>query len=185
LFGWTGFSIGDILYGTALFLAIRWLWRTRKTWKTGYKQNLLKIAACLSVVYFIFTALWALNYRRVPLYKKMGIEKDYTEKELIAFTYRLIDKTNALHLQLTQSDTVKVVVPYTLDSIYTKAPEAYAVLQKEFPYFEYRHNSIKSSLISVPLSYMGFGGYLNPFTNEAQVNCKLPCTTCLLPPAMK
>ncbi|MFY7728025.1 MAG: DUF3810 domain-containing protein, partial [Flavobacterium sp.] len=183
LFGWTGFSVGDILYGTALLLSIRWLWRTRKTWKTGYKQNLLKIAACLSVVYFIFTALWALNYRRVPLYKKMGIEKDYTEKELIAFTYRLIDKTNALHLQLTQSDTVKVVVPYMLDSIYAKAPEAYTVLEKEFPFFEYRHNSIKSSLISVPLSYMGFGGYLNPFTNEAQVNCKLPLynlptTTC-------
>ena len=28
--------------------------------------------------------------------------------------------------------------------------------------------------MSLPLTYMGFGGYLNPFTNEAQVNDKLP-----------
>ena len=83
LFGWMGFSVGDILYGLALLLALHWVWKTRKTWKTSYKQNLLQIAACLSVVYFVFTLLWAMNYRRLPLHKKMGIEKEYTEQELI------------------------------------------------------------------------------------------------------
>jgi len=50
----------------------------------------------------------------------------------------------------------------------------YDNLKKEYSFFEYKNPSIKKSLFSLPLAYMGFGGYLNPFTNEAQVNDKLP-----------
>jgi hypothetical protein len=46
----------------------------------------------------------------------------------------------------------------------------YKKLAEEYSYFTYNHLSTKKSLISLPLTYMGFGGYLNPFTNEAQVN---------------
>ena len=38
----------------------------------------------------------------------------------------------------------------------------------------FKNPSIKKSLWSLPLTYMGFSGYLNPFTNEAQVNYKIP-----------
>jgi Protein of unknown function (DUF3810) len=174
VFGWFGFSIGDLIYGIVILLAIRWILKTRKTWRKKYGQNLISIVACLSVVYFMFTLLWALNYRRMPLYKKMGIEREYTEQALIDFTKRLIDKTNDIHSQIEKNDSVKVVSPYTVEQIYNLSPAAYTNLEKEFPYFGYSHESIKSSLMSVPLSYMGFGGYLNPFTNEAQVNMKLP-----------
>ncbi|MXN90326.1 DUF3810 family protein [Flavobacterium sp. Sd200] len=183
LLGWVGFSVGDIIYGIVVFTGLRWLWKRRKTWKKEYKNNLISIAAALSVVYFLFNALWAFNYSRVPLYKKMGIEKEYTLTELTDFTKKLITKTNALHLQITHNDTVKVVIPYTVSQIYTGSVNGYNSLQQQYPYFGYSHESIKSSLISLPLSYMGFGGYLNPFTNEAQVNNKLPLynlptTTC-------
>ncbi|UWX56004.1 DUF3810 domain-containing protein [Maribacter litopenaei] len=39
---------------------------------------------------------------------------------------------------------------------------------------EYEYPSIKTSLFSTGLTYMGYAGYLNPFTNEAQVNGILP-----------
>ena len=35
-------------------------------------------------------------------------------------------------------------------------------------------SSVKNSLFSTPLSYMGFGGYINPFTLEAQINTNIP-----------
>ena len=183
IFGLSGFSLGDIMYGLVLFFGLRWFWKTRKTWRKNYRQNLLQIVASLSVVYFLFTMLWALNYRRMPLYKKMGIAREYTEQELIDFTQRLIVKANTIHSQIEKNDTVKVIVPYSTHDIYSLSPKAYANLEKDFSYFTYHHKSIKSSLFSVPLSYMGFGGYLNPFTNEAQVNMKLPlynlpATTC-------
>lgn len=174
ILGWIGFSLGDVLYTLVILLAIKWLWQRRKTWRREYKDNIITILACFSVVYFLFNILWAVNYRRMPLYKKMGIEKEYTQKELVAFTFKLIAKTNATHVLIQKNDSLKVVTPYSIKEIYSHTLIGYTNLEKDFPYFTYKHESIKSSLLSIPLSYMGFGGYLNPFTNEAQVNSELP-----------
>jgi hypothetical protein len=173
-FGLFGFSIGDIIYGIVIFLALRWFWKTRKTWRKNYKDNILKILGAFSVFYFLFHLLWAMNYHRVPLHEKMGIEKQYTTEELVVFTQRMIARTNEMHRLIEKNDSLKVVVPYTIDKIYSRSIDGYTEMQQQFPYFAFEHESIKSSLISTPLSYMGFGGYLNPFTNEAQVNGKLP-----------
>lgn len=173
-FGLFGFSIGDIIYIIAILLCLRWLWKRRKTWRREYKYNLISIAAAFSIFYFLFNFLWAINYRRVPLHEKMGMGKDYALPELVAFTKRLIIKTNTMHAQIENNDSTKVVNPYSVEEIYERSINGYTNLEKQFPYFAFEHESIKSSLISTPLSYMGFGGYLNPFTNEAQVNRNLP-----------
>lgn len=173
LFGFIGVSIGDIIYCIVIALTLKWLWQKRKTWKAQYKKNLLTICAAASVIYFLFNFLWALNYYRVPLHEKLGVEKKYTYRELVSFTEKLIKKANETHVLIT-ADTAAVKMPYSHNDIYVNSPQAYADLQRNFPFFKYSHPSIKSSLISSPLSYMGFGGYLNPFTNEAQVNNRLP-----------
>lgn len=174
VFGLVGFSAGDIIYGIVIFLLIRWLWRKRKTWKRQWKNNLLQFSGFLSVFYLLFYLLWGLNYHRIPLHKKMDIGKEYELAELITFTKHLINKANEAHLNVTGNDSVKAVNPYSTDSIYSLSVNGYNRLKKQYPDFTYQTKSVKSSLISVPLSYMGFGGYLNPFTNEAQVNNKLP-----------
>lgn len=173
-FGYFSFSIGDIIYGIVIIFALRWFWKTRKTWRKNYKDNILRMLGAFSVFYFLFHLLWAMNYHRVPLNEKMNIEKQYTIEELVTFTKKIIVKTNETHRLIQKNDSLKVVVPYTVKEIYDRSINGYAEMEKQFPYFAFKHESIKSSLISSPLSYMGFGGYLNPFTNEAQVNCKLP-----------
>lgn len=125
-------------------------------------------------MYFMFHFLWAFNYYRVPLFEKMSIKREYTEKELIAFTEKLIVKTNEVQFAITKDSTKKVVNPYSQDSIFKMSQNGYDHLSKQYPIFTYEIPSRKKSLISLPLTYMGFGGYLNPFTNEAQVNDKLP-----------
>jgi hypothetical protein len=69
---------------------------------------------------------------------------------------------------------LKVVFPYSQEQVFDMNLKGYKLLSNEFSSFKYTNPSIKKSLISLPLSYMGFGGYLNPFTNEAQVNDKGP-----------
>jgi hypothetical protein len=54
------------------------------------------------------------------------------------------------------------------------APLGYTNLKKTFPDLEYHPKSVKKSLFSYPLTYMGFSGYLNPLTNEAQVDALIP-----------
>lgn len=173
-FGFFPFSVGDILYGIVLFFCFRWLWKIRKNWKQHWKDNILKILSFISVFYFLFHFLWATNYHRIPLYQKLGIEKEYSLEQLEDFTTRLIEKTNTIHKSITGNDTLKVVNPYSSKEIYEKSINGYENLSRKLLFFRYEKPSIKSSLISTPLSYMGFGGYLNPFTNEAQVNSCIP-----------
>lgn len=164
------FSIGDILYFMLIVLGLRWLLKKRKTWRLEWKNNTLSILSFISVFYFFFHLLWGLNYYRQPLFEKMAIERDYSDAELLAFTKKIIAKTNAIQNQLTKNDSAKVVVPYSQEHLFKMNIQGYKSLSKKYPFFEYKNPSIKKSLFSLPLTYMGFGGYLNPFTNEAQVN---------------
>ena len=87
------FSVGDVTYGILIVYLLLQLWKNRKNWKLEWKNNLLKILNFISVFYFLFHILWALNYYRVPLFEKMNIEREYTDNDLIIFTEKLIVKT--------------------------------------------------------------------------------------------
>jgi hypothetical protein len=168
------FSVGDIIYGIVIFYVLKSIWNTRKTWKLNWKNNILKILSVLSVVYFLFHFLWAMNYYRQPLFEKMNIERDYTDADLLTFTKKLIAKTNEIQFQITKNDSLKVAFPYSNEQVFEMNLNGYKTLSKQYPFFTYTNPSIKKSLFSLPLTYMGFGGYLNPFTNEAQVNYLMP-----------
>ncbi|NHM06991.1 DUF3810 domain-containing protein [Flavobacterium sp. CYK-4] len=168
------FSVGDCLYGILITLLVRWFWRKRKTWKISRKDNVLQLVSYLSVFYFFFYISWAVNYARLPLFEQMNIKRDYTDKDLLVFTQKLIAKTNAVQYQITKNEAAKIVFPYTQEQVFQKNLNGYDNLSQQYPNLKYEHLSIKKSLFSLPLTYMGFAGYLNPFTNEAQVNDRLP-----------
>jgi uncharacterized membrane protein YidH (DUF202 family) len=172
--GWIPFSIGDILYGILIIYLLISIWKTRKTWPKNWKDNLLKVLGGLSIFYFLFHFFWGFNYYRVPLFEKMHIQRDYSNEDLFAFTEKLIAKTNEIQFKITHDKNQKVTNPYSKDSIFMMTQNGYDHLAKHYPFFRYEIPSNKKSLFSLPLTYMGFGGYLNPFTNEAQVNYKLP-----------
>lgn len=174
LLGPVPFSVGDIIYFIVIFLLLRWFWQKRKTWTSQWRGNLLTVLSFLSVFYFLFHLLWATNYHRVKLFDEMQLQREYTDADLLRFTKLLIAKTNKIHSEIVKNDTVKVVFPYTQEQVFRMNLNGYQNLSKIHPNFAYKNLSIKKSLISLPLSYMGFAGYLNPFTNEAQVNNKLP-----------
>ncbi len=165
------FSIGDLLYGVTIAYGLYWVYKNRKS---NWKDKTWSILSFLSVVYFLFHLLWAFNYYRQPLFEKMQIQRDYSNKDLVDFTKKLIAKTNEIQYQITKDKNAKVTNPYSQDSIFTMTQNGYDNLALEYPIFHYKYPSRKKSLFSLPLTYMGFGGYLNPFTNEAQVNSKLP-----------
>jgi Protein of unknown function (DUF3810) len=168
------FSVGDCVYGVLILLIIRWFWKVRKTWKNNRKNNFLRIISCLSIFYFLFHSLWAFNYYRVPLFEKMKINREYSDNDLLVFTKKLISKTNKIQFQITKNDSLKVVFPYNDNQTFKMDLNGYKNLSKEYSFFDYKNLSVKKSLFSLPLTYMGFGGYLNPFSNEAQVNSLMP-----------
>lgn len=174
LLGKIPFSVGDFFYGLLIISMISWFWRIRKTWKTDWKDHLLKIVGKISIYYFLFHLLWAFNYYREPLSQKMNIKREYSDADLLAFTKKLIIKTNEIQFKITKDKNEKIQLPYSQEEVFKMNINGYDNLAREHSYFKYETLSVKQSLFSLPLTYMGFGGYLNPFTNEAQVNNLLP-----------
>lgn len=174
LFGFIPFSVGDVLYGALIIYLLVSIWKTRNTWRSQWKDNILKMLSGFSIFYFMFYVLWGINYYRVPLFEKMNIKREYSNEDLFDFTEKLIAKTNEVQFAITKNKNQKVSNPYSQDSIFEMTQNGYDNLAKEHNFFRYTIPSRKKSLFSLPLTYMGFGGYLNPFTNESQVNDKLP-----------
>ena len=174
----------DIFYTLASIYLIRWLIVNRKRIIKDTKNWLLDVGATLSLAYIAFHILWAYNYYRQPLYKSLNIESDYTTHALVDLTERLIKKSNSFHKKLSpENDSLKIDIPYSKPQIFDMVPNGYDELAKTYPHLKYEPSSIKKSIYSTPLTYMGFSGYLNPFTNEAQVDgliprYKFPTTSC-------
>jgi len=183
VFGWLPFSVGDVLYTLASIYLLRWLYINRKRIVKDTLSWILDIGATLSIAYFAFHILWAFNYYRQPLYKSLNLDAEYTTEELILFTEKLIKKSNSIHKKIAIIDSIKVEIPYSKPEIFNKVKDGYKTLAEMYPHLDYEPKSIKKSIYSVPLTYMGFSGYLNPFTNEAQVDgliptYKYPTTSC-------
>ncbi|WP_289039783.1 DUF3810 domain-containing protein [uncultured Zobellia sp.] len=174
LFGWVPFSVGEILYVSLIVLGIRYLYVNRLKIRKFPFQFLRNVVVVLSVFYFTFNLVWGLNYYRKPIAENFAIRDSIQTHEVIDLAERLIVKTNQLQFNLTSDSTKRVQVPYTRNEIFDKTVNGYEQLQEELPFLEYDHRSLKKSMFSTLASYMGIGGYLNPFTNEAQVNALTP-----------
>ena len=174
LFGRIPISVGDFIYIVLLLWIAISAWKTRGKWKRNWTTNLLKSVNFMAVFYFLFHLLWGFNYYRQPLFKKITIEKEYSTNELYAFTEKLIIKTNQIQFDITKNKNLKVEMPLDCQQLTKKTKNGYDKLTINYTFFKYQIPSVKKSVFSVPLSYMGFSGYLNPFTNEAQFNTQVP-----------
>ncbi len=172
--GWIPFSFGDFVYAFAIIYGIRWFYINRKRLRKDTKRWFIDVFAALSLIYFAFHLFWGLNYYRLPLHQSLNLDHDYTTEQLVFITETLIEKSNTLHLKITNNDTLKVDLPFSKKEIFKQVPNGYENLRQIFSHLEYHPKSVKKSLFSYPLTYMGFSGYLNPLTNEAQVDALIP-----------
>ena len=180
--GFIPFSLGDFLYAALVILLILWLIRRLRQKFKNPKIWIPDALASLSVLYFCFHLFWGFNYYRLPLHESLEIENEYTTENLVKLTETLIEKSNQLHSELAENDSTKVIYTYSKDELFEITLDGYDHIEKQFPELTYNGAALKRSLYSLPLTYMGFNGYLNPLTNEAQVNTlivpyKIPTTS--------
>ncbi|MFO7744393.1 MAG: DUF3810 domain-containing protein [Psychroflexus sp.] len=174
LTSWIPFSLGDLFYSILVIIMLMWVFRLFKTKFRRMRTRLLEALAFVSLIYFLFHLFWGFNYYRLPLHQSLGISTDYTKEELHEFTCDLIQKTNALHSELVSNDSLKVDYEFRQIQLQKLVFEAYRNSANQDIKIPYRVENLKKSLFSLPLSYGGFSGYVNPFTNEGQYNYKIP-----------
>ncbi len=174
LFGWVPFSVGEVIYTLLIIVGLRYCIKNWKKIKAQPAYFFRDIIMVLAVFYFTFHLVWGLNYYRSPLSKTLAIQEEVNFEKVKKLTASLVAQTNQLQFQITQDSSQLVQLPYTRNEIFTKTIDAYHSLAHDMPLLTYKHSSIKKSMFSTVSSYMGIGGYLNPFTNEAQVNRNTP-----------
>ena len=165
------FSIGDILYIFTLTIIVFKVFKNRKM---KIKKVIIDGLGILSVLYFIFHLFWGLNYYRTPLTRKLNLKTNYSTEDLIKTTKEIILLTNKVHFDIT-NDTEKVVsLKLNFEDLKKEINIGYKNISKKYPFLKYYPSNQKKSLFSTPISYMGFSGYFNPFTNETQLNWHTP-----------
>ena len=164
------FSVGDILYLLVPFIIYLIVDKSNTR-----RKNLKNLLYFFTTVYIFFQVQWGLNYHRIPLKNKLAIQVNYSTNSLIKTTNLFIKKTNKIHLKISKNDTLAVLFSDDNDEIYKASIKAAKTIENNTVIKNtMEHVSVKTSLFSTPLSYMGFGGYINPFTLEAQINRNIP-----------
>lgn len=169
-FQYLPFSLGDLIYIfliiLALFGGIHWLRKKEKK----ISPILLNLGGGISLILLFFNLSWGLNYYRLPLNERLEYDLTYNEKALTKTLEQLITSANDLQERLTDHDSLPVVFPFSNQGLNMRIKKEYKIAGKNYGI----QPLAKPSLISTLLSYMGYAGYLNPFTLEAQVNAKMP-----------
>lgn len=154
-------SIGDIFYLFTAIVVLAYVYNKRSYYLNYSYHFLIDVLSLVSIMNIFFQISWGLNYHSEPLHSKLNIEKIYSDQDLEKVVSYLIFKTNNLHHKLSKNDTLPIKFPFN-------KKQARILLANE------KNNVVKNSIWSNLLSYMGYSGYLNPFTLEAQVNNKIP-----------
>ena len=186
LLGWIPFSIGDIFYAAAgvylLYSLIRFIRRIVKKKADGryYKNVALNFITVALAVYVVFNLFWGLNYNRLGIDYQLKLDKLYYNNEDLTTVARLVaHKMN--ELQPASKNTRQQL--HKKPNLFSSAIAAYNNLSVNIPFITYSRPSVKPSIFSYLGNYLGFTGYYNPFSGEAQVNTTVPLfvrpfTTC-------
>lgn len=184
-FGWIPFSMGDILYIIAIIWILVKISRMiamlvkRKVTRKTFLSSLLNMALVVLGIYVVFNTLWGLNYNRQGIASQLGIDmKPYSKEELIKIDSMLLENVNVY-----KAATMDKGNGFDKKNTFKLAARAYANIAGRYPFLTYNPVSVKASLFGTIGNYIGFTGYYNPFTGEAQLNNTVPIflqpfTTC-------
>lgn len=177
-FGWIPFSLGDLVYIAAF------VWLVMKTWKLVKLLKRKEARAHLSwmllrkylklalVIYIVFSVFWGLNYFRQGIEKQLALElKPYRVDDLFALTTLLQQRLNSYAEKV---DSVQRLQYNERSLLFGKGAEAYKKVSDTFPFLAYSGASIKPSLFTPVGHLIGFTGYYNPFSAEAQLKTSIP-----------
>jgi hypothetical protein len=186
LLGWVPFSMGDIFYTCIFIWLLVKIFSFFKKLFTGriHKPYFLYLCKrlvwiCL-MIYIVFNLAWGLNYNRQGISYQLQLEvQPYSTLELDTLVKLVVNRLN----ELADSSRIDRGRLKNKKILFIDAFRSYQNLTDKSNQFSYRSHSIKPSIFSYFGNYLGFTGYYNPFSGEAQVNTTVPVfiqpfTTC-------
>jgi Protein of unknown function (DUF3810) len=181
LFGWLPFSVGDVLIAVLIIVAVTAVVKAMRkkkyyTGKLGWLKHLMeRLLKWMLWSYILFECIWGLNYYRKGSAYLLQLQPDvYTTADVDT----LLNTVNA-RLHSLSKDSVVIRQSLTQDRRHLNemVTAAYTNASQQYGWLTLHHTSLKPNLLGPLQSYTGYGGYLFPFTGEAQVNFHAPAFT--------
>jgi hypothetical protein len=176
--GWAPISIGDLFYAfviIVIFYKLFHIFRTifnRQFNRQYLTSGLQQVFFFFLFLYVCFNLLWGLNYNRRGISAQLDMRvKVYSLDELETLTTVLHLRLNAYATSITESQRDSF---NRKRNLFKEASDAYREAATQYPFLKYRSASVKPSIFSYAGNYLGFQGYYNPFSGEAQVNTTIP-----------
>ena len=159
------FSIGDFGYVIGVLLTLIKIKRFKLNHHIGH------LLSTIFIIIALFYLAWGMHYFKTPLRVSRKLPATISLEHLVETTQHYANALTALQKQINPDPATAVVIPLETDALLALANSTMESSSLR-PY--QIHGKAKSTLFPTLLSYMGFGGYLNPFTHEAQVNTLQP-----------
>ena len=161
-------AIGDIIYILFPLFVIIYFFRIERR-----RDRFYFIVKIPIIIYCFFYWSWGFNYNLNSEFKSLKTN-EYSTKDLHSTTQYYIKKTNDLQVELSKSIENKVESKLSFYQIKNECVKSIKKSNWMFKNKQINSFPVKKSLFSTPLSYMGFSGYINPFTLEANINYNIP-----------
>ena len=161
-------SIGDLIYILFPLFIIIYFFRIERRRDRFY--FIIKIPI---IVYCLFYWSWGFNYNKKSEFELLK-KNEYSIEDLYSTTEHYIKKTNDLQMKISRSKEKKVESNLIFDDIKNECIKSIKKSDWIFENNKINRFPVKKSIFSTPLSYMGFSGYINPFTLEANINYNIP-----------
>ena len=162
------FSVGDILYIIIPIILIISFFKIERR-----RDKLIYLFKVPIIIYCFFYWSWGFNYN-----KKSNLEglktKEYSVEEVYSTVEYYIKETNNLNIKISKKKENKVESSYSFNDLKNKCVSSITNEEWLFQNKKINNFPVKKSIFSNPLSYMGFTGYINPFTLEANINYNIP-----------
>ena len=177
LFASLDFSfIEFFIYSLIIILAVALVWSVINAFKNRHGiytiiNWIVSLAATASILYFFFTAGWALNYYRAPLSDTLGYTNRLSSAdELADLCEDLIADANTLRAGLAEDEAGVVKFPYAPREALMLVPGIYEKVSAEYEVFSGDYSAPKPVFASELMNYTQITGIYMMFTVEANVN---------------
>ncbi|MEQ1552660.1 MAG: DUF3810 domain-containing protein, partial [Ferruginibacter sp.] len=171
------------IYGFAIFYVAKkifklfWvLFKYKKNAFSGMaiRNSIYSFACAICVLYIVFNIFWGINYNRVGIAEQLYLKVEkYSIEDLKNINFLLTEKINNTKQNIINANDTFISSKIMFDD----TGKAYEFLSKKYSFIKYNNKSVKSSLWGWAGNYLGFLGYYNPLTAEAQVNTTVPTFT--------
>ena len=178
LLGWIPFSVGDLLAGILMVWAIVQIikgircWKSGRATRSGSWRKFTAVIIGLGWAYVLFHFLWGFNYYRKGSAWLLNIQTEaYTQADIDTLLTTLDTR-----LQRICSDSALIEQSKTNDrsSLQMQADLSWKQAAQQYTFMHFSQHSLKPNLLGPLQSYTGYGGYIFPFTGEAQVDFYVP-----------